>query len=163
MYAQSTRIPVPLTDRTPLPAADPTRDEFGRTLPPRVVDVLKTLPAALPAGQRVEAGRLGYEIVGAVIERETVETASLTLTVRCSAPARGGGANFWSSSVRLWVDGVPRAPVNAVNELVEPGASKEARFVFDFPAMPLQSLEAGFGHSDDHVKVPLRLDTLARR
>jgi hypothetical protein len=163
VYAQRTRIPVPLTDRTTLPAADPTRDEFGRTLPPRVVDVLKTLPAALPAGQRVEAGRLGYEIVGAVIERETVETASLTLTVRCSAPARGGGANFWSSSVRLWVDGVPRAPVNAVNELVEPGASKEARFIFDFPAMPLQSLEAGFGHSDDHVKVPLRLDTLARR
>lgn len=159
----STRIPIALSARTPL-ASDPALDDFGQPRRVRVVDAIKALPATLAAGQRVEVATLGYQIVDAVIERETMEKASLTLTVRCSVPrgVGGGGANFWSSTVRLWIDGVPRAPVNFVNEVVAPGDSKDARFVFDLLALP-QSLEVGIFGGGDSAKVALSLEPVLKR
>ncbi len=159
--AESTRLPIPLAARSPI-AADPALDDFGRPRPARVVDVIKPLPATLAAGQRVDVGALGYQIVEATVERETVEKASLTLVVRCSVPRSVSGANFWSSSVRLWIDGVPRPPVNVVNEIVGPGDSKDARFVFDLLAMP-QRFEVGFFSGNESVKVPLSLEPLPKR
>jgi len=38
--------------------------------------------------------------------------------------------NFWGQNIRLVVDGVPRAPDESVNEIVQPGTSKDATFVF---------------------------------
>lgn len=160
---ESTRIPIALSARTPI-ADDPALDEFGQPRRMRVVDAIKPLPAALAAGQRVEVGQLGFQIVDAVIERETMEKASLTLTVRCSVPRSvgGGGANFWSSTVRLWIDGVPRKPVNFVNEVVAPGDSKDARFVFDLLALP-QKLEVGIFNANDSAKIALSLEPLPPR
>jgi hypothetical protein len=161
VYAESTRIPVPLSARSPI-RDDALLDDFGRPRPARVVDTLKDFPAALTVGQLVEVGKVDYRISAAVIERETVEKASLTVTVRCSAPRGGGGVNLWSNTVRLWVDGVPRAPVNTVNLVVDPGDSKEASFVFDLVSMP-QTLEVGILNNGDSVKVPLPLASLPRR
>jgi len=158
---ESTRIPIALSARSPI-ANDPMLDEFGRPRGVRVVDAIKTLPAALAAGQRVEVGKLGYQIVDAVIERETMEKASLTLTVRCSVPRGGVAANFWSNTVRLWIDGVPRKPVNSVNEVVEPGNSKDARFVFDLLTLP-DKLEVGIVNYIDSAKIALSLEPLPPR
>jgi hypothetical protein len=161
--AESTRMPLSLSARTPI-ANDASLDDFGRPRPIRAVDAIKELPTTLTAGQRVELGEIGYQIVDAVIERETMEKASLTLTVRCIVPRSvgGGGANFWSSTVRLWIDGVPRKPVNFVNEIVVPGDSKDARFVFDLLAMP-QTLEVGLFDGKDSAKLALSLNSLAKR
>ncbi len=161
MNAESTRIPIALSERSPI-RDDASLDEFGRTKPARVVDTLKDLPAALTVGQFVEVGKVGYRISEAVIERETMEKASLTVTVRCSAPRRSGGVSFGSSTVRLWIDGVPRAPVNFVNLAVDPGDSKEDRFIFDLVSMP-QTLEVGIQNGGDSLRVPLPVSSLARR
>jgi TIR domain len=160
---EKTRIPIALSARTPM-ANDASLDDFGQPRRVRVVDAVEALPAQLAAGQRVEVGKLGYQIVEAVIDRETMEKASLTLTVRCTMPRALGPAssNFWSNTVRLWIDGVPRPPVNAVNEIVGPGESKEARFVFDLLALP-QSLEVGIVSADDSAKVALSLEPVLKR
>jgi hypothetical protein len=159
--AESTRMPLSLSARTPI-ANDASLDDFGRPRPIRAVDAIKELPTTLTAGQRVELGEIGYQIVDAVIERETMEKASLTLTVRCIVPRNVRGTNFWSDTVRLWIDGVPRAPVNFVNEAVYAGDSKDARFVFDLLAMP-QTLEVGLFNGKDSAKVALSLNSLAKR
>ncbi len=160
---EKTRIPIALSARTPM-ANDASLDDFGQPRRVRVVDAVGTLPAKLAAGQRVEVGKLGYQIVDATIERETMEKASLTLTVRCNMPRALGPAssNFWSNTVRLWLDGVPRPPVNSVNEIVAPGESKEARFVFDLLALP-QSLEVGIVNGDDSARVALSLESVLKR
>jgi hypothetical protein len=160
-----TRIPIAL-DAGKAIAGGPGVDDFGRPVAPRIVDTVRPLPATFPAGQRVRMGKPGvapvdYTLVDATLERETVERASLALTVRCFVPKDGMGVNFWSSSVRLWVDGVPLAPRDLVNETVYPGDSKEAKFVFDLVAMP-QTLEVGFVKAGERTRVPLDLAALPR-
>jgi hypothetical protein len=159
------RIPLALDAGQPLAAGSGT-DMFGRPLAPRLVETVRPLPATLPAGQRVRMGKANvapveYTLVDATLERETSERASLTLTVRCAVPKDGMGINFWSSSVRLWVDGVPLAPRDLVNETVYPGESKEAKFVFDLVAMPA-ALEVGFVKAGERTRVPLDLSALPR-
>jgi hypothetical protein len=137
-------------------------DEFGHRRPARVVDTLKQFPAPMAVHEAVQVGKVAFKISSAVIERETVEKASLAITVRCSAPSGSGGVSFGSGTVRLWIDGVPRAPVNFVNLAVDSGDSKEAVFVFDLVWMP-QTLEVGLLQSGDSVRVPLPLASLAGR
>lgn len=161
VYAESTRIPIVLSARSPI-RDDASLDDFGHARPARVVDTLKDIPVALAVGQFVEVGGVGYRISAAVIERETVEKASLIVTVRCSAPRGSGGVGFGSNTVRLWIDDVPRAPVNFVNLAVDSGDSEENRFVFDMVSMP-RTLEVGIHNGGDSVRVPLPLASLTRR
>jgi hypothetical protein len=56
----------------------------------------------------------------------------LRFTVRCT----NNGAfpmNFWDSSFRLVVDGVPRAPISGLNEVVDGRSAKEGDVVFEVP------------------------------
>ena len=161
VYAESTRIPVMLSARSPI-ADDASLDGFGHARPLRVVDTLKAFPVALPIDQVVEVGKASYRISAAVIDRETVEKASLTVTIRCSAARGSGGVSFGSGTVRLWIDGVPRAPVNRVNLGIDSGDSKEDRFVFDLVSMP-QTLEVGILNSSDSARVLLPLTSLVKR
>jgi hypothetical protein len=161
VYADSTRIPISLSARTPI-RDDASLDDFGHPKPARIVDTLQHLPASLAAGQMVEVGKATYRVSAAVIERETVESASLTVTIRCAAPRGSGGVSFGSGTVRLWIDGVPRAPVNFVNLAVDSGDSKEAAFVFGLVSMP-QSVELGILNDGDSAKIPLPLTALTRR
>jgi hypothetical protein len=158
---ERTRIPIALSDRSAI-RDDASLDDFGQVRPARIVDTLARFPAALAVGQVVEVGKVSYQLSAAVIERQTVEKASLSVTVRCTAPVGGGGVSFGSSTVRLWIDGVPRAPVNTVNVAVDPGDTREASFVFDLLSMP-QALEVGVVNGSDSVKVPLSLASLPRR
>jgi hypothetical protein len=156
-YSQSdkTLIPIALGTRTAI-AADAATDEFGRQKRARLVDALKPLPATLPAGQRVRVGRAEFVLVKAAVARETTERAALLLTVRCTVSREHYAMNFWSDSVRLVVDGIPREPANSVNELVSGGAAKEAEFVFSLEVMP-QTLAVQFLDAGDMATVPLAL------
>jgi hypothetical protein len=158
---EKTRIPIALSARTPM-ANDASLDDFGQPKRVRVVDAVKALPAKLAAGQRVEVGKLGYQIVEATIERETMEKASLALVVRCSVPHALGSGSYCSNMLRLWLDGVPRPPVDRVVDLVGAGESKEGRFVFDLLALP-QSIEVGIVEPTDSVKVALSLEPVLKR
>lgn len=150
-----TAIPIALGSRAPIPT-DGSTDEFGRPTRARVVDKVKPLPASLRVGQRVKVGHAEFELVDATLERETSERAALSITVRCSVSREHYGTNFWSSSVRLVVDGVPRAPANSVNEVVSGGASKEAKFIFPLETMP-ESLDVRFFDTGDTGRVALDL------
>lgn len=48
-------------------------------------------------------------------------------------------ANFTSSSFRLLVDSVPRAPENPLNEIVGGNAAKEGKYSSGFPGRPTPS------------------------
>jgi hypothetical protein len=153
---ETTSIPLRLEARAPLVATSET-DEFGRRRPVRVVDAI-ALPVALQAGQRVRAGRVTFELTSATFERDTTERAALVLVVRCSVPPEGSPVNYWSRSVRLVVDGAPIAPVNAINEIVGPGESKDATFVFGLEALPA-SLALEFRDGGAMASLPLDLPT----
>lgn len=161
VYAENTRMPIPLSARTIIPD-DVTLDDFGLRKAMRVVDAVRQFPVRIAVDRDVEVGKAAYRISTALVERETAEKASLAVTVRC-APARGsGGASFGSSSVRLWIDGVPRAPVNNVNMAVDTGDSKEAVFVFDLLALP-STLEVGVRHGAEVARIPLPVSALVPR
>jgi hypothetical protein len=162
-YSQSdkTSIPIALGART-LIVANAATDAFGRPKRIRLVDSLKPLPTSLAAGQRAQVGRAEFELVKAVVERETAERAALLLTVRCSVSREHYGTNFWSDSLRLVVDGIPREPTNSVNEVVSGGASKEAEFVFSLEAMP-ESLAVQFFDTGNMATVPLALTPVEQR
>jgi hypothetical protein len=69
--------------------------------------------------------------------------------------------NFWSDSLRMVTDGVPRAPENSVDEVVAGGASKDARFIFPLRDMP-RSVELEFRDRGHSARVPVQL-TVAQR
>jgi TIR domain len=149
---EETRIPLSVSGGKPF-TVDATVDAFGRPRRAQLVDVMKTFPADLkpPAPQSAQFGPVRFSLRGLRLERYNVERAALVVEVQASAaPEARGGINFWSDNVRLYVDGVPRAPENAVNELVTGGTSRTARFEFrltDAPERLELSLRAGDAES----------------
>lgn len=154
-HADATSVPIDLRARAPIPT-DGSTDAFGRPRPVRLVDVVQRLPVRLSAGQRAGVGRATFEVTSAVIERATVERVELLLAIRCTVTRDHFGTNFWSDSVRLVVDGVPRAPDNSVNEVVSGGASKDATFVFSLEQMPA-ALDLQFFDTGEVGQVPIDL------
>jgi hypothetical protein len=150
-----TSIPLALGRRSAI-AADAATDEFGLRKRARLVDSLKPMPASLPAGQHARVGRAEFVLVKATVARDTNERAALLLAVRCSVPREHYAVNFWSDSVRLVVDGIPREPINSVNELVSGGAAKEAEFVFSLELTP-ETLAVQFIDTGETATVPLAL------
>jgi hypothetical protein len=150
---QETRIPLAVRDGKTF-TVDATVDAFGRPKRPQLVDTVESFPLdlALPAQHSAQFGGAGLSLRSLRLDRYNVETAVLEVAVQASAsPDARGGINFWSDNVRLHVDGMPRAPQNAVNELVPGGTSRTATFEFlltDAPARLEVSLRAGDAESD---------------
>ncbi len=89
---------------------------------------------ALPAGMEVKLaeGHIVYKILSAHLEPYNTEKDALTFTIRCTNNY-DYPMNFWDSSFRLLVDGVPRAPTSDLNEIVEGQSAKEGNIVFEVP------------------------------
>jgi hypothetical protein len=142
---QTTRIPVDLRDRKTIPE-DGSVDRFGLSEKPRLVDSVARLPIALSIDGEVTFGGVTYKVLSASVDRYNVEKAAIIVTVRCTADKRSYGAVFQSQFIRLVVDGVPRAPDEPVNELVQAGTTKDAAFVFLLGKRP------------DTLKLTMRID-----
>jgi len=142
---QTTRIPVDLRDRKPIPE-DGSVDRFGLSETPRLVDTVARLPIALSIDGEVTFGRVTYKLLSASVDRYNVEKAAIIVMVRCTADKSSPGAAFQSQFIRLVVDGVPRAPDEPVNELVRAGTTKDAAFVFLLDKRP------------DTLKLTMRID-----
>lgn len=89
-----------------------------------------------------------YSVLALTPERgNTTDRWRLRVRVRLATDANSGGMNFWDSSFRLLIDGVPRAPESKLNEIVESGAAKDGELVFDVPwatqTLALQVLHYG--------------------
>jgi hypothetical protein len=86
----------------------------------------------LPPGTQVRVGDLVYTVLTARVERYAPNKLSLKFEVRMTNNGRFP-ANFWVSSFRLLVDGVPRAPENDLDEVVKDHSAKEGIVEFVIP------------------------------
>jgi hypothetical protein len=121
---------VPAVDRPAAPAPSPDLAPVGSassSTPPSTA----TPTVSLEMDQvRLRDGI--YKILSAKIEPYDSERLTLRILVRLTNAGRFD-ANFTSSSFRLLVDSVPRAPENGLNELVGGNAAKEGEVLFRFP------------------------------
>jgi hypothetical protein len=80
----------------------------------------------------------------------------LRIRMRLSSASGSGGMNFWDSSFRLLIDGVPRAPDSRLNEIVDSGSSKDGDVTFDVPN-GTQTLALRVLHYNEAADLPLTL------
>jgi hypothetical protein len=113
-------------------------------------------PVTLAAGGEATAGESVYRIMAARIERQNDEELVLNITLRVinNGPSTD---NFWDRSVRLLIDGVPLAPFEAPNEIVDAHASRQAPFLFEIPDnVPAAILQVG-QVGQETAKIPIDL------
>ena len=91
-----------------------------------------TFPSGATVKFHYNRGSGSYEILTAQADRRSLGKLGLTLNIRMTnnGPYDVG---FWSDSFRLLVDGVPRAPVSRLNELVDARSAKEGAVEFEMP------------------------------
>jgi hypothetical protein len=89
-------------------------------------------PVTLPAGTEVRVGDAVYRILNARLDRYAPGRLSLRFEVRMLNNGRFP-TNFWGASFRLLVDGVPRAPDNSLNEVVDSKSAKDGVVEFVIP------------------------------
>jgi hypothetical protein len=117
---------------------------------------------ALPAGMEVKLadGYIVYKILSARLEPYNEEKDALRFTVRCTNND-DYPKNFWDRSFRLLVDGVPRAPISGLNEIVDGRSAKEGDIVFEVPAgenrVVLQISAPTPSGSDETTEIPFDL------
>ena len=97
-----------------------------------------------------------YSVLAVTPESGTPERWQLRLRVRLATGANSGGMNFWDSSFRLLVDGVPRAPESTLNEVVESGAAKDGDLVFSVP-WTTQTLALRVTHYGEVAELPFAI------
>jgi len=81
----------------------------------------------------------------------------LQARIRLTTAPNSGGMNFWDTSFRLLVDGVPRAPDTRLNELVDSGASKDGELAWELP-FGLRSLALRVHHYAESRDLPMAID-----
>lgn len=98
-----------------------------------------------------------YTVLAATPEAGNADRWRLRLRLRLATGTGSGGMNFWDSSFRLLVDGVPRAPESTLNEVVESGAAKDGELVFSVP-WAVGSLALRVLHYGDAAELPFTVN-----
>ena len=117
---------------------------------------------ALPAGMEVKLaqGYTVYKILSARLEPYNAEKNALRFTARCTNND-DYPLNFWDRSFRLVVDGVPRAPISGLNEIVEGRSAKEGEIIFEVPTgenkVALQISAPTPSGTDETTEIPFDL------
>jgi hypothetical protein len=105
-------------------------------------------PRSLPAGAEIKVGTGVYRILALQLDRYSDQELSLRFSIRETNTTKYD-AVLSGSSFRLLVDGVPRAPIGLLNELVPASSAKEGDAVFVIPdtatAIELQVVNQGDG------------------
>lgn len=125
--------PVPVATPS-LPAESPgDKASKAGALPAQTAQTL-ALPALRDYTLAHQGGfqKTSFTLLKAEVVAQTAETAALTVRVRAWNQDRFD-INVWDRSFRLAIDGVPMAPANELNELVESHAAKEANLIFVIP------------------------------
>lgn len=117
----------PIESSPPIVSPPPTASQSERN--PQTLVLAGGMEAKL---QSSAYGNAVYKVLSAQLEPFNAENRSLKLTIRFTNNDRYG-MNFWNQSFRLLVDGVPRAPSNDLNELVEAQSAKEGEVIFTVP------------------------------
>jgi hypothetical protein len=105
---------------------------------------------------KLDAGETNIRILKVELQPYNAENRALKFTVRYSNNGRYP-ANFWSSSYRLLVDDVPRAPTNSLNEVVPNNSAKVGEVIFEIPLTVTQViLQVSSGPEKTQIPVPLK-------
>lgn len=65
-------------------------------------------------------------------------------------------SNFWSSSYRLIVDDLPRAPSNSLNEVVPADSGKDGVVIFEVP-VGTKEVVLQISSGDEKSRLPFKL------
>ncbi len=96
-----------------------------------------------------------YKILVAQVDNKNTGKLTLKISVRLTNLGRSD-LGFWSDSFRLIIDGVPRAPINFLNALVEARSAKEGEVVFEVPDSAA-SLVLSVANGEDSGNLPVIL------
>jgi hypothetical protein len=111
----------------------------------------------LPAMRDYRLGDTTFTLLQAEVSPRTSEKDELRLRVRMMNH-QGYDTNFWDSSFRLIVDGVPMAPVGGLNEVVAGRSAKDGDVLFVVPrGTPKATLR--ITHANDGTDVGLDLQS----
>ena len=143
--------PVALTSS---PSAAPVSHEA-----PRASSTSSSSGSAIPLPDvhqvKLADGGAVVTVLSARIEPVDAERRSLTFVVRYLNTGHRQ-ANFWSSSFRLIVDDVPRAPTNFLDELVDGETAKEGTAVFELPN-GVKNVVLQISSGDEKRRIPFTL------
>ena len=112
-------------------------------------------PVSLKAGEEVRLGGNVYKILSARLDRYNTEKRALHFTVRMTNHGRFP-ANFWSSTFRLIVDGVPKAPEDLLDKVVASESADEGELEFIVPAATQSAILRLIG-GDESTEIPFEL------
>jgi hypothetical protein len=104
---------------------------------------------------KLAGGDAVITILSARIEPIDLERRALKFRVRYMNAGRFP-ANFWSRSYRLIVDEVPRAPTNALNEVVDSNSAKDGDVVFEVPA-GIKEVVLQISAGDEKSRIPVKV------
>jgi hypothetical protein len=135
--------PTPAVSRQAQPASTTSPSSSGALPLPEVHQV------------KLADGGAVITILSARLEPLDAERRSLTFVLRYLNTGHRQ-ANFWSSSFRLIVDDVPRAPTNFLDELVDGESAKEGTAVFELPNS-VKSVVFQISSGDEKRRVPFTL------
>ena len=138
---------------SPVPPAQTPPLTTSPSPPPR-----STYAVALPAMRDVRLGEATFTSLKAEVSPRTSEKDTLGVRIRLMNHNRYD-ANFWDSSFRLIVEGVPMAPVSGLNELVPGQSAKEGDVTFLIPH-GTTGARLKITYTDDTTEIPLNLTAL---
>jgi len=95
-------------------------------------------------------------ILSGALERVNADTRALTLHIRVSNSGTRSFYRTYHSSLRLIIDGVPRAPTDSPSEQVEKLSAREFDYRFDVPAAATRAV-LRLIHDDQTAEIPLDL------
>ena len=137
----------------PAPPAPPAQVPPPTTSPPSSRE--PTSAVGLPAMRDYRLGAATFTLLKAEVSPRTSEKDALHLRLRMLNHDRYD-TNFWDSSFRLIVDGVPTAPDGGLNELVRGQSAKEGDVMFVIPRGTKEA-KLKITHADDSTEIPLHL------
>ena len=109
-------------------------------------------PAASP--RRLQTGSAIFDVV-----RNFDDVAGRGI-IRCGKDTGvrhdRNGRSDWSSSFRLIIDDVPRAPTNLLDEVVASESAKDGEVVFELP-VSVKDVVLQIGSGDDLSRLPFKL------
>jgi hypothetical protein len=100
-------------------------------------------------------------ILSGTLERLNADTRALTLHIRVSNNGTRSWYRTYYSTLRLIVDGVPRAPTDEPSEQVEKLSAREFDYRFDVPATATHAV-LRVTHDDQMGEIPLDLTPRSR-
>jgi len=97
-----------------------------------------------------------YKILAAQVDSRNTGKLTLKVSIRLTNTGRSD-LGFGSDSFRLVIDGVPRAPINFLNELVDARSAKEGDVMFEIPDTAESLVLSVKNDGEDTANIPIIL------